>query len=132
MANASPEQVAAARLVLDSRDARAGTKLGYEIANIGKVPLMFGSRYALERKSPSGWAPANADMYFRLWGRTLRPGDRYSLEAKIPADADVGDYRLRKQLRPEWERVTDSAVHDDVGAQTRDQLELIAGFRVVA
>jgi len=92
---------------------------------------MFGSRYALERKSPSRWALANARMYFRLWGRMLRPGAHYSLEARIPADADVGDYRLRKQLRPEWERVTDPVVRDNGGAQAGDQLELIAEFRVI-
>jgi hypothetical protein len=92
---------------------------------------MFGENYALDRKCPKGWISANDRTIFRLWGRTLRTGDRFTLEARIPAEAEVGDYRLRKELRPEWESVADPIVQASIPVHDRAALELIAEFSVV-
>ena len=120
-----------AQLVLHADHARPGGALDYEIVNVGQIPLMFGeATRSSGRVRPVGRRRIAA--CFRVWGRTLRAGDRFTLVARVPAEAKIGAYQLRKRLRPEWESVTDSALRAAVAEVDRDALQLIAEFSVAA
>jgi uncharacterized membrane protein len=76
------------------REVRPGERVPYRIVNTGSVELTCGLAYRLERKADHEWVHMNAGMAFRLIGFGVSPGHYRELDARIPEDAQPGEYRL--------------------------------------
>src|ERR1700753_322978 len=92
-----------AEMVLQRQQLRPGDRFEYEVVNHGRVALMFGASYGVDRKTATGWESVNSNAMFRAWGKRLDPGSRFMLDARVPDDATPGSYRLRKRLRRDRE-----------------------------
>ena len=73
-------------------------KTTYQVINTGRLPIMLGGLYQLERLTGDAWAPVAGPRAFAAWGKRLEPGGRFELLAAIPESAPPGRYRLRKPV----------------------------------
>jgi hypothetical protein len=71
-----------------------GQIVPYRIVNTGTVDLICGLAYRLERRADDTWVCMNPGMAFRAIGFGVSPGHYRELQARIPADAPPGLYRL--------------------------------------
>jgi hypothetical protein len=117
-----------ARLKLTAAVAAPDGAIGYVVINEGRLPVLLGEAYELDRFVDGGWESVPLPWLFRLWGRRLETGGRLELSARIPDGVQPGRYRLRKRLRVD----TDPFPGQDHGAIEAKPIVLSAEFEVTS
>jgi len=76
----------------------------YAVVNVSDETISFGVQSRLERLLERGWVDIRHNYKFRLPLYLLPPGSSRELDARVPANAEFGRYRLVKNVRAKANR----------------------------
>jgi hypothetical protein len=89
-----------AALMLGGSVAHPGQRVVWRMFNGGSSLLTYGHGYVLQKRSTTTWIDVMPPGYSDLMPIELTAGESSKCDAlRLPADADPGEYRLKRQVR---------------------------------